>query len=462
MALCAGLTLLVSGCADGVEYGAPNFPFLQGYSQTRDPAPVLLSNAAWWQHLEDPTLDRLVSLGLRDNLSLAEARERVVQAQASREALGSAASLSPSVQITASGTRDSGPDVSGLARLGLSWILDPYGARSAEREGAEARIAEARAERDAAQLLMVFNIATTYAELRHQQQLLTLSRRELGSRNATLALTRTLEAADQATRLEITRSEARVAEIRAQLPGLEAAVTARRNALAVLTGTQPGGLPPDLADQLAHGTGQLSPRMSPEVGIPADLLRNRPDIAIAEARYYAAVADVGVAEAGLYPRLSLTGAISLNALAGGGSGAEYFFGPVLQLPDLPLSGARAAVEARHSIVRQAHIAWKATVLEAILEVETALGDYNATISSLQSARNATALYGEARNLTRQVVRSGEATLSDLILAEQALASSERNLAEIQYNAALQFITLNTRLGAGHAVDTAGATTAPGQ
>jgi len=462
MTACCGLGLVLSGCVQGPEYGAPVFPFLQGYSQTQDPAPVLLSNVAWWKGLEDPTLDRLMALGLRDNLSLAEARERIIQAQANRDAIGGGATISPSAQITASGTDGAAPDVTGMARAGLSWVLDPYGARQAQREGAAARLTQANAETDAAQLLVLFNIATAYADLRFRQRALALSRRELGSRNATLSLTRTLQSADQATRLEVTRSEARVSEIRAQLPMLEAAVTAKLAELTVLVGTQPGGLPADLASQLAHGTGQLSPRMSPEVGIPADLLRNRPDIAIAEANYYAAVADVGVAQANLYPRLSLSGAITLNGLAGGADGVEYFFGPVVQFPELPLGSARAAVEARHSIARQAHIAWKATVLEAILEVETALGDYNATITSLQAARNATRLYAEARSLTQQVVRSGEATLSDLILAEQALATSERTLAEMQRNAATQFIALNIRLGAGHAVSHTGIATPPTQ
>lgn len=447
------LGLVLSGCAEGPVFEAPAFPFLQSYSQAQDPAPVLLSNSAWWRGLDDPTLDRMIALGLRDNLGLAAARERVVQAQANRNTISGGITASPSAQITATGDENTGPDITGMSRLGLSWVLDPYGARQSQVDGAEARIDRADAERDAAQLLVVFNIATAYADLRYQQRALALSRSELGNRNATLALTRTLQEADQGTRLESTRSRARVAEIRARLPALEAAVTAKLNELAVLTGTQPGGLPADLSSQLAHGSGQLVPQMSPQVGIPADLLRNRPDIAIAEANYYAAVADVGVAHANLYPRLSLTGAITLNGLAGSGNGAEYFFGPVLQLPDLPLGTARAAVEARHSAAREAHIAWKSTVLSAILEVETSLGDYNATITAMRSAQSAAHLYAEARTLTRQVVRSGEATLSDLILAEQALATSEQTLASMQRNAAAQFIALNIRLGAGNAVDT---------
>ncbi len=452
MTAVCGLGLAVSGCAQPLAYNAPSFPFLQTYSHVQDPAPVLLNNAAWWLELEDPTLNRLIALGLRDNLDLAAARERVEQAQANRNTINRGFTLSPSAGITAVGTDNTGPDITGMAQAGLSWVLDPYGARRSQEEGAEARIVQAGAERDAAQLLVVFNIATAYAQLRFQQRTVEISQREMNNRNATLSLTRTLRDADQATRLETVRSSARVAEIRGRMPALEAAVTATLHEIAVLTGTQPGGLPADLTSQLVHGSGQLSPQLSPQVGIPADLLRNRPDIAIAEAAYYAAVADVGVAQAALYPRLSLTGAITLNGLAGSANGAEYFFGPVLNLPDLPIGTTRAAVEARHSIAREAHIVWKSTVLNAILEVETALSDYDATLAALGAAHEATALYAEARRLTGEVLRSGEGTLSDLILAEEAFDTSEQIHAEIHRDAATQFIALNIRLGAGHAVD----------
>lgn len=444
------LSLALSGCAQGPEYGAPSFPFAGAFSQAPGAAPVLLSNAAWWRGLDDATLDHMVALGLDRNLDLALAIERVGQAQSLRRAVPGAALISPTADITARGSdQTAGTDVTGLARVGLTWVLDPYGARRSQMEGAEADIRQAAAEANAAQLLMLYSIATTYADLRYQQRLLALSRAELGNRNATLALTRTLEAADQATRLEITRSEARVAEIRAELPGLEAQVRSTLNELAILGGTQPGGLPEALYAGLAHGAGQPVPSLSPEVGIPADLLRNRPDIAVAEAAYYAAIADVGVAQAELYPRLSLTGAISLNGLDARSDGVEYFFGPVVAFPSLPLGATRASVEARHSAVRQAHITWKSTVLNAILEVENALGEYNATITSLRAARTATRLYGETLSLTRQVFQSGEATLSDLILAEQALAASQRSLAQMERDAALGFIALNVRLGAGN-------------
>jgi len=142
---------------------------------------------------------------------------------------------------------------------------------------------------------------------------------------------------------------------------LEAAVTVTQNEIAALAGMAPGALPLDLR---ATG-GQPRPRMAPDVDIPVDLLRNRPDIRIAERRYYAAVADIGVARAELYPRLSLTAAISLNALEGGSRGAEHYFGPLVQFPARPAGSARASVELRDSLARQALVGWKSAVLTAM-------------------------------------------------------------------------------------------------
>ena len=445
----------LAGCAPGSDYVPLNFPFLSRYNRAGEVPPVLLSNAAWWQGLDDPVLNQLIELGLQGNLTLSAARERVTEAQALRQSVPGAAVLSPSAQAQVSGSETTGPDVQSTVQLGLSWMLDPYGARRQELRAADARIDMSAAEVDAARLLVLFNMANAYTALRYGQRVLALSQTELDSQLQTLALTRRLADAESATRLDIVRSEARVAEIRAQLPDQQGAVSAKLNEIAVLAGMAPGTLPADVMAALNSG-GQPRPGLSPQVGIPADLLRNRPDIRIAERRYYAAVAQIGLAEAALYPRLSLTGTISLDALAGGGRSADYFFGPVVQFPGLPLGGGRAAVEARRAAARQEHEAWKSTVLSAILEVENALVDYQAVAASLQSTAQAARLYREALALTRSVFEQGEATLGDLIDAQEAVSGADRALAGMALRHAQSFIALNVRLGAGHA---AGAGTA---
>ncbi len=446
--LCAAVML--AACAPQTPYKGPQFPFMPGYRAAQTGAPVLLSNAAWWQQLNDPVLNQLIDLALRDSLSLEVAKARVVQSRAELRGVAGGVSLVPSIEAQIAGTDTTEAVGSGNAELGLSWMLDPYGAKREERKAAGARLEVADAEVDAAQLLVLFNLANAYVDLRYRQRLVALRQQELQSRQRTLALTRQMAEANSATRMETTRSAARVAEIQAQLPGLQAAVVIKQNEIAVLAGHAPGTLPVDLAGG-GHQPGQPAPEMSPDVGIPADLLRNRPDIRIAERRYYAALADVGVARAALYPRLSLTGAITLNAFEAGRGGASYFFGPTVQFPSFPNGSAKAGVEARHAVVRQAHAIWQATVLNAILEVENALVDYKGVSDSLHAAGRAARLYAEARDLTDEVFRRGDATLGDLIDAEQAVSTAQNALADARYRRGLSFVALNVRLGSGHAV-----------
>ena len=141
---------------------------------------------------------------------------------------------------------------------------------------------------------------------------------DFARRERTLTLTRELRNADTATHLDTARSQARVAEVHAQLPGQMAAATTYLNELAVLTGAVPVTLPVDMTCRPTAIMSQPVPALLPQVGVPADQLRNRPDIRIAERTYCSAVADIGVARADLYPRLSLSGAITLDAIGGSG------------------------------------------------------------------------------------------------------------------------------------------------
>ena len=305
----------------------------------------------------------------------------------------------------------------------------------------------------AARLLVLYNLGNAYMDLRYRQTLLTLRNQEMRGRKQTLAMTRTLFEVENATRLDIARSEARVAELEAQIPSLRASIMAQQNEIAVLVGVQPGSLGV-LGIDLDTNNPQPKPDMAADVGIPADLIRNRPDIHIAERRYYIALAGLTAAEAALYPRLSLSGSITLNAAEGGRSGAGYSFGPTLQLPSFPGTTARAGVTGARARVAAAHAEWKSTVLGALVEVENAQLDYRATTGSVKSAARAARLYREALGLTRTIFTQGDATLGDLIAAEQAVAQADQAQAEMVYRRGLSFVALNVRLGAGHGVELA--------
>ncbi len=439
---------VVSACAQGEPYESPRFAFLGSYAAKGSGSPVLLSNADWWKRFDDPVLDRLVAEALAGNLNLASAEERVIAARAEVRTVPPAGTVSSGIGVEA--RNDSGASGSTTAdtSLGLSWMLDPYGARREEVKAALARAEVAEAEVDSARLLVLFNLCNAYVDLRYRERLLALRRDEIGSRTRLVELAQSLFEANAATQLDVTRANARLAEVQAQIPGLEAAVRVGRNEIAVLAGRLPGSAGPETA----AGRGQPRSKLSADVGIPADLLRNRPDIRIAERLYYAAVADIGVAKADLYPKLSLTGAITLNAADRGGSGRDAYFGPTVQFPVLPVGAAQARVEVRRSTARQAHVAWQATVLGAILEVENALLEYDGSRRAQSAADRSLRLYLEALELTRELTQSGSATIDDLIDAEQSVTDAANTLADTLRQQGLNFVALNVRLGSGNAAE----------
>ena len=435
-----GLTL--SACTVGEPYGAPRFAFLPGYKATKTGAPVLLSNTEWWRGFQDPALDHLVALALVDNLTIAAARERVVTARAASRQIANPLTLNTAAQSRITDT-DTANYTETSGEIGLSWMLDPFGQRRSLQNAAWARIDAADAEADSARLLVLYNLCNAYVDLRYAQRLLELRRQEIVSRRQTLSLAERMSAANAGTRLELVRARARLSDVEAQIPMLEAQIRGRINQIAVLTGRVPGTLQIDLT----RGKGQPVSALSPDVGIPADLLRNRPDIRVAERLYYAAVAETGVAKAALYPRLSLSGAISLTS-RGGQSINESYFGPTLTLPTFPGQAARAGVDRAQSAARLAHTTWKATVMDAILEVENALLEYQASRKARAAAERSLTLYREAKGLVEDVLENGAATIDDLIDAEQSVTIAANTLADTRRQQGLDFIALNVRLGSG--------------
>lgn len=441
------LAVAVTACAPVRDYVAPNFSFLNKYGDAKSGAPKLLQHDNWWRTFKDPALDKLVALALSDSLSLKLARERVVESRAQRRVVPRAGALTSSANIRAEGVGSDGPDITPSGDIGLNWLFDPWGARREELRAAAAQIDIAEAEVDAARLLVLFNLSNAYIDLRFQQRQLVLAQQELSRGAQALRLINERAAAQDATRQDVTRARARLARIRTQVPDLEAGITSRINEIAVLTGRAPGTLPSPMAAALRAHKAQPHAHMPSNIGIPADLLRNRPDLRVAERLYYISLAQVEVARAALYPSLSLTGLISLDDVSI--SRPEYFFGPSIRFPSLPLGSAKASVEVRHSQVRQAFDTWKSDVLTAILEVENALQNYAALNRSLGSAGEATRLYRVSTSQSRELLKQNDITVSELLEVQEELAEAARAEAQLRFRHAQSFVELNVRLGAGH-------------
>ena len=442
----AAVVLGVSGCDLGPDYKSPVFAFMNSYRAGQSGAPRLLSNAAWWKTFGDPALDALVMRALSGSLDLEIAKERVIEARANLHAVPGPAEAVPSVSVEREGGRRVPDRTRGEAELGFDWLLDPFGERRNRLRAAGARLEVAEAEVNAARLLLLLNLGNAYVDLRFNQRTLILRQRQLASRRKTMDLTKRLFDQNSATRLDVVRTEALVNETLAQIPPVRAAIARNKFQIAVLVGVTPGHLDLNLD---GGGSSQPRPRMAPDVGIPADLLRNRPDIMIAERQYYASVAEIGVARAALYPRLSLGGTVSLAAIEGGASTAEYGFGPKVTFPSIFSDDTRAARDAADSRARQAYTRWHSTVLEAIRDVESALVDYSGNLAAVQAAQRSARLFREASELTRELILKDGATILDLIDAEQSVATADIALTSTLRQLALSYISLNINLGSGN-------------
>ncbi len=445
------MVVLLAGCVPPSDTSAPQFPFARGWQSPVPGAPRLMDNAAWWSGFADPVLDALVARGLRSNPDLTAAQARRSAAVSAARTVPGAITLSGGASAGLDGGSTAVSDGTLLANLGLELLFDPGRDRENARRAARAEAGQAQAQAAGARLFLTGEIVQSYLRFRHTQQRLSLGQADLRRLRQTLELARTLEKAGEATKIDTLRNEARMASLQAQMPALEAAVAKEKIQLGILVGEAPGSLPPNLDSALNKHIGQPRARLAPDPGVPADLLRNRPDIQAAEAAYDVARAGLGRARAALYPSLSLSGTIEAERrISGGRSGSSVSVGPSLRLPSIPQKSTRAGIDAAISRVEAAHADWTSRVLKALAEVESALLDYRAASQSESAADRAVSLYAKSRALTRELAAEGDATLSDLIAIEEALAAAETTQADQRLTRALAFAQLNIRLGAGAA------------
>jgi multidrug efflux system outer membrane protein len=305
---------------------------------------------------------------------------------------------------------------------------------------ARARLDAARNAETNARRLVVGELALAYADLRYSQALLAYRQQDLRSRRRTLNDITTQFDAQAATRLDIVRAQALRAQTDVQIPQTQAQIAILESRIATLLG-EPAGR----AGLHLGSTGfQPMPRGGGDVGVPADLLRARPDIRQAERLYAAAVSDLGAAEAARWPRLSLSGLI--RAPLGGGTSAESLdLG--IAIPIFSQAELAAGVDAAEARVDQALISWRSAVLAAVDEVESSLLALAASRRAAAGLARVVQLNQEALNLSRQMfLESGQTTVLDVLDREQSLSDARVALAQAQRDVARDYIRLHTALG----------------
>ena len=462
--------LLLSGCVVGPDHEAPQTALPVKFSEGSTRAAADVTLAPWWTAFNDRRLNGLVETGLSQNLDVLQAIERITSAEANFEAADAGAfpQLSVSGQHQVSGSSATG-DFNGTSREGpttnsttgsvsVSWLIDLFGQYRRSKESAKATLDAAYASADVARLTFLSSVVSAYVDARYYQERIAIARKNLASRRETLELTRLQLEAGAASRLDVVQSEGLVNSTLAEIPALEISFRQSVHRISLLLGLPATSL---LAD-LQKGAAQPYFRRSVNSGVPADLSRNRPDIRAAERNLAAATAEIGVAEAALYPSISLSGSISPSYIvtsAANGGVTSWGFGPSLNLPIFDAGARRANIKAREAAAREAYLAWKQTVLSAVSEVENALVAVNRTRQTVSALTATVRSYEEALSLATASYRDGASSLLDVLDAQRNVASARANLAQAVQQLANGYVSLNVAIGGGYAWDGAKAVVA---
>ncbi|MBY3517462.1 efflux transporter outer membrane subunit [Rhizobium laguerreae] len=448
----AVLPLLLSSCMLGPDYASPETPLPAKFSEGAKQSVGDVAVSAWWNTFSDRTLNQYVATGLDENLSVQQALERINAAAADVTITG--AGGFPNLDFGASHTickaRDvtSSQNISG-GQLSLTWLLDVFGQYRRSTESALASLDSAHAAVDVAKLALIKDLVSSYIDARYYQQRVSISRANLKSRQETYDLTNFQLEAGAASRLDVSQAEALVQSTIAELPSLELNFRMSAHHIATLI-----ALPSEMVvKQLQKNEGQPVYRGKINAGIPADLIRNRPDIRQAERNLAAATAKIGVAEARLYPAITLSGSITpsySNQRGRRGDISKWTFGPSLDLPILDGGRLRANVETSKSAAAAAYISWKSTVLTAVQEVQDALTAVRRDVRTVNSRHRQVETTEETLKLSVDSYKDGASSLLDVLDAQRQVSSAQASLATAIQKLAKDHVQLNVAIGGGFA------------
>ena len=256
--------------------------------------------------------------------------------------------------------------------MDAAWELDIFGGTRRSIEAATANLEAAADARLNILVTATAEVALSYIDLRGFQERIAIAQRNLKAQQHSADLTRQRFQGGLVSGLDVANAEAQVASTAAQIPSLEQSARQAIYSLSLLLGLEPGVL----LDELSPPGGIPAAPPAVPVGVPSELLRRRPDIRQAEALIHAATAQIGVATADLFPRLSLTGNLSTqgNKFSALGDWANRFWsiGPSASWTLFATGRIRSNIEVQKALQEQSLIIYRQTVLTALQDVENAL------------------------------------------------------------------------------------------
>lgn len=436
--------LVLFGCGTvGPDYATPTVDMATQFAARPAAQPLNGVADAWWTQLNDPLLSGFIQQGAMQNLDVKAAVERITAAHATLGGTGANSqfdgNFSASVQRQ---KRDSQFGTTNNAQFDGRYVIDLFGGFARGQEQALANYDAAQLDVGTVRLAYLADMTNSYLQARYFQAAAGITRQTIASRRKTLSLVEQRRDMSEATELELQQARSLLAAAEAPLPVLVANFELNVFHIATLLAVP---AEPILA-RMQAGAGQPRPGRTTTVGIPADLLRNRPDIRYAERNLAAATAAVGVAEAQLYPSVSLQGTV------GAGTTDHWQFGPSVALPIFNRGFLRSRKMVALSQAREAEIGWRKSVLVAVEDVQSASSLYESWNRQVQFLERAASASRDVLDLSQQSYQEAAITLTDVLDAERQNASNQLAVADAVRNYAISWMKLQVATGKGWGVE----------
>ena len=463
VALAVASVVFVSGCAVGPNYRPPTVALDATFVNATPTATASADIATFWRGFGDADLTALVERALAANGDVRIARARLQESRAILQ--GARAELLPEIGVAADAGRSLQPEYlfPGLSRsqrtgnafdaaFTANWELDFFGRNRRASESAAAQVSASEAGVHAAQTAIAAEVARNYLELRGLQQRLAVARDSIGNQRETLRLTEARLDVGRGTRLDVVRAKSLLDSTEATLPVLQAAVDRSAYRIATLVAEPIRSVVARVATPKLLPTLAVTDLSALPLGTPEQLLQRRPDLVQSERQLAAATANIGVATADLFPRISLTGLIGFasNRLTflGRSDTQEYTLGAGLTWPLLDFGRVRSRIGASEAQALQALASYEQTVATALEETEGALSQFTSSAQQADKLASAARNAEDATRLSRVRFDAGAVDFLIVLDAERQSLIARDALVQAQVSQATALISIYRALGGG--------------
>ena len=464
----ASLVPPLAACAVGPDFLSPTAPLTNTFIGTSNHSIKTgrQDYRDWWRTFRDPTLDQLAQIAYDQNLTLLSAGTRVLQARA---VLGIAVGeFYPQVQQgtgnliynrTSAATPLAGPNSSPnrfwTNSLGVQavWELDFWGKFRRGVESADAAYLASIASYDQVLVTLLGDVAATYVGIRTTEQLISIARDNVRKQEDALKIAQAKYKGGGTSELDVYQATTVLEATQSAIPQLEIQLQQGRNALCVLL-----GIPPQpLGRLLARSRGIPTPPRTITVGIPADLLRRRPDIRAAELAALAQSAQIGIAESQLFPAISISGTFGGTASTANthnlgqvvtSTGVAYAGGPAFQWNILNYGQITNNVRLQDARLQQLLVDYQNAALTAEQQVDNGISAFIQSRSQADYLRRSADAASGSLSVATVQYNSGMTDFTTVLTAEQNLFQVQSNLAVARANVSLGAIAIYRALGGG--------------